>query len=111
MPSKPKRICQRCKRPITSARCDCHRQTDERPSAARRGYGWWWRNQNKTGMADRFIAENPLCAKCADEGRVVAGFAVDHIIPHRGNEALLRDWGNLQTLCQTCHAVKTARGE
>lgn len=58
-------------------------------------------------MADRFIAEHPLCVECEREGRVVPGYAVDHIVPHRGNVALLKDWDNLQTLCQRHHAIKS----
>ena len=36
---------------------------------------------------------------------------VDHVKPHRGDWALFADLDNLQTLCQSCHSAKTARGE
>jgi len=107
MPTKPKSLCQRCRK----AECDCRPAAEfSRKSAALRGYGWWWRNESKTGMADRFIAQNPLCAECERQGLVVAGYAVDHIAPHRGDDRLKKDWNNLQTLCQSCHATKTAKG-
>lgn len=28
---------------------------------------------------------------------------VDHIVPHKGDEALFFDSGNLQSLCKPCH--------
>ena len=34
---------------------------------------------------------------------------VDHIIPHKGDEALFWDEDNLQSLCTPCHNQKTAR--
>jgi 5-methylcytosine-specific restriction endonuclease McrA len=34
---------------------------------------------------------------------VAAAFAVDHIVPHRGDRRLLLDRNNLQSLCQRCH--------
>ena len=82
-----------------------------RQSAARRGYGHWWRNEKRTGMADRFIAANPLCVECLREGRTEAATDVDHIVPHRGDKQLLRDWTNLQALCAHHHNQKTGRGE
>lgn len=33
----------------------------------------------------------------------VVGTVVDHITPHKGDEALFFDQGNLQTLCKPCH--------
>lgn len=57
-----------------------------------------WRN-----MRDAFIATHPLCAVC---DRVAT--EVDHIVPHRGNAALMWDWDNLQSLCKPHHSAKTA---
>jgi 5-methylcytosine-specific restriction protein A len=34
---------------------------------------------------------------------------VDHIIPHRGDQALFWDEENWQPLCLVCHNAKTAR--
>jgi 5-methylcytosine-specific restriction enzyme A len=44
----------------------------------------------------------PLCAMCAEEGRVTAATVVDHVEPHRGN--LMAFWrGELQSLCKSHH--------
>lgn len=45
-----------------------------------------------------------ICARCGQPGLVV-----DHIVPHKGDEALAFDPSNLQTLCKACDAKKTAR--
>ncbi|MEP2204764.1 MAG: HNH endonuclease signature motif containing protein [Tateyamaria sp.] len=36
---------------------------------------------------------------------------VDHIIPHRGDEALFNDRNNLQSLCTPCHSRYKQRSE
>jgi len=36
---------------------------------------------------------------------------VDHIIPHRGDEALFNDRNNLQSLCAPCHNRRKQRLE
>lgn len=46
---------------------------------------------------------------CQRAGRVTVGYALDHIVPHEGNRALLFDRLNVQYLCRTCHSVKTAK--
>jgi len=39
---------------------------------------------------------------CASEGRTTSATIADHVIPHKGNEALFWD-GKLQPLCKTHH--------
>ncbi|MDO6587341.1 HNH endonuclease [Salipiger sp. 1_MG-2023] len=36
---------------------------------------------------------------------------VDHITPHKGDETLFFDPGNLQALCKLCHASRKQREE
>lgn len=56
-----------------------------------------------TRTAKHHKAVHPRCAVCG----AIAGLETDHIIPlHRGGT---NDWSNLQSLCQECHATKTAR--
>ena len=43
-----------------------------------------------------------------EQGDVVAATVVDHIVPHKGNEAFMWDESNYQSLCKTCHDRKTA---
>lgn len=94
------------------SRCPLHakqqqRQIDaNRPNAHQRGYNHRWRKASAAYMQD-----HPLCEECERKGRVTAAQCVDHKIPHRGDEQLFWDSGNWQSLCQRCHARKTARGE
>lgn len=116
MPVAPKAICARCRR----TGCDCKAKSrkeyqqgldERRGSAASRGYGWRWRNPDKTGAADQYIAANPLCAECARHGKVRAASDVDHIVPHKGDSDLFWDQDNWQSLCGLCHKAKSGRGE
>ena len=81
------------------------RGKDNRPSAHQRGYNHKWRRERK-----RFLAKNPICRICEDEGYVKSASVVDHIVPHRGDQKLFWDKSNWQPLCQRCHNAKTARG-
>jgi 5-methylcytosine-specific restriction protein A len=84
---------------------------DPRPSAAKRGYNWRWRNENGTGAADQFLRDHPLCAECQRQGLLTAATCVDHVIPHRGNQELFWEALNWEALCAPCHSAKTARGQ
>lgn len=55
----------------------------------------------------RFLAEHPLCACCARQGRTTAAAEVDHKVPlHEGGQDVE---SNLQGLCIPCHKAKSAR--
>ena len=62
----------------------------------------WWRKTRK-----RKLKEEPLCRECLKKGKVVAATEVDHIKPHREEKDLFFDYDNLQSLCKSCHSVKT----
>ena len=49
------------------------------------------------------LLKHPLCKYCADLGIINKANIVDHIKPHEGNEALMFDADNLQSLCKQCH--------
>jgi 5-methylcytosine-specific restriction protein A len=68
--------------------------------AQRRGY-----RELKTARWRRFrkLVIAPLCVCCKANGRPTAAALVDHIIPHHGDEALIYDEGNCQSLCNWCH--------
>jgi 5-methylcytosine-specific restriction enzyme A len=54
------------------------------------------------------LARAPWCVDCLGEKVYTPASDVDHIKPHRGNRALFFDYGNLQSLCHSCHSRKTA---
>ena len=77
---------------------------EARGSAHSRGYDGAWRKA-RAG----YLAHHPLCVHCLARGHVTAATDLDHIVPHRGDEALFWDAGNnWQALCHTCHSKKTA---
>tara|TARA_R110002020_G_scaffold466850_1_gene689882 strand:+ start:2740 stop:3093 length:354 start_codon:yes stop_codon:yes gene_type:complete len=59
------------------------------------------------GTRSHHIRMNPICKQCKEEdGRVVPGEVVDHIIPVRqGGKPF--DFDNLQTLCHDHHNIKS----
>ena len=76
-----------------------------RGGAAARGYDARWREARAL-----FLKQNPLCAFCQAEGKIVPATVVDHIIPHRGDQRLFWDQANWESLCERHHNEKTGRG-
>lgn len=54
------------------------------------------------------MAVDPLCLFCRLLGIVAPGAVVDHVHPPRGDYHLQRNPDNLQVLCTSHHAFKTA---
>ena len=54
----------------------------------------------------RELSKHPLCAACLLNGRVVSGEHIDHVFPHRREEAKFHR-NIFQTLCASCHSLKT----
>lgn len=71
-------------------------------SATQRGYTGDWSRASRA-----YRKENPLCVRCKAEGRLVAATQVDHIKPWRGDRNLFWDITNWQSLCASCHSLKT----
>lgn len=62
-----------------------------------------WRN-----VREQVLQGNPLCVNCQTLGLLTVAQMVDHIDPVRlGGE--FWDMANLQSLCNSCHASKSAR--
>lgn len=80
------------------------RYKDTRPSPSKRGYGGRWRHLRRIHLSG-----NPLCDACTRLGITALATDVDHIIPHKGDEQLKYDADNLQSLCHSCHSIKTAK--
>jgi 5-methylcytosine-specific restriction protein A len=82
-----------------------------RGTAHQRGYDARWRRARAA-----YLAAHPLCAECSRQGRVTPARVVDHVVPHRGDQALFWDEANWQPLCDhtspfDCHGAKTGRGQ
>ncbi|MBS7837378.1 HNH endonuclease [Wohlfahrtiimonas chitiniclastica] len=72
---------------------------DHKQSSAKRGYGYKWQKTREL-----FLKENPLCVYCERNGIITSANVVDHIEPHRGDQALFWDRNNWQSLCSSCHS-------
>lgn len=57
------------------------------------------------------LSRQPLCCYCQQQGKVTAATVADHINPHKGDESLFFDGGNLQSLCKTCHDSAKQKAE
>ncbi len=94
-------------------------------TSAQRGYGYRWQKERAA-----HLAAHPFCEYCLRERAIVArvvaevivecarrsiplpyGNVVDHVVPHRGDEALFWDKTNWATLCQTHHSRDKQRQE
>ena len=107
MPQKPKTPCKHpsCPALVDAGQCYCDKHKSlhpERPSPAKRGYNSRWRK-----VRAAYLCKHPLCVKCLAQGRYVQATVVDHIVPHRGDPALLWNENNFQALCKPCHDKKT----
>jgi 5-methylcytosine-specific restriction enzyme A len=76
-----------------------------RGSSHARGYDATWRKARA-----HYLAEHPLCVRCAERQRTTAASVVDHVVPHRGDMALFWNQSNWAALCTRCHNAKTATG-
>lgn len=90
-------------------RCSKHRakvsqEVDaRRGTAAARGYGARWQR-----VRAAYLKAHPLCVKCLELGTMKAASEVDHIIPHCGDQVLMWEEKNFQSLCKSHHSAKTA---
>lgn len=48
------------------------------------------------------LERSPFCAVCGAKAAIA-----DHIVPHKGDESLFFNEGNVQSLCWKCHSAKT----
>lgn len=68
----------------------------------------WQRLRMSVLLRDQFTCQWPGCARMeVDTSQLVA----DHREPHRGDEELFWDEGNLQCLCKPCHDSAKQREE
>ena len=77
-----------------------------RSKAIARLYNWNWRRARHV-----YLIEHPLCCYCQREDRLRPASVVDHITPHRGDDALFWNPDNWQPLCAPCHDSAKQREE
>ena len=75
-----------------------------------------WRRWHKTARWQRLrwsvlVEELFTCRMCRRIEADTAALVADHVVPHRGNEALFWDRANLQCLCKACHDSAKQRAE
>jgi len=104
MPMASKKPCSAhgcCQYVVNSGFCTQHapQRWGFRGSASARGYDRPWRE-----LSERKRAVNPVCEHC----HAAPADCVDHIVPIRVRPSSRMSWGNLQSLCQRCHDLKTA---
>ena len=59
-------------------------------------------------LRNYYIQKNPCCEQCQRDGTIKGGQCVDHVKPIiMGGSPV--DVKNLQTLCNSCHAIKSGR--
>jgi 5-methylcytosine-specific restriction endonuclease McrA len=68
----------------------------------------WYRRDRWKRLRVHVIFDAAL--RCANCGEISEYLEVDHIEPVRDHPAAFFDRANLQALCPSCHAAKTARG-
>jgi 5-methylcytosine-specific restriction protein A len=119
----PKKPCAHpgCSRLVDlgSPHCAAHAMQDkrdrDRPADAKRAslpYRKWYKRKawcGPDGRRARQLGAEPLCVLCPDHSRQIATIA-DHVVPHNGDHGLF--WfGELQSLCKSCHDIKKQRTE
>lgn len=63
----------------------------------------WYDSARWRKISRQQKAEHPLCEMCLAKGAVIAAEVADHVVPHRGDYQLF--WfGDLQSLCWSCHS-------
>lgn len=108
MPYQPLKRCSfpNCRNRVKSGRCELHnqRQKDDRPNANKRGYDHKWAKYRKG-----YLAQNPLCVMCLEQGNYTPATVIDHIKPVENGQAdpLFWEQSNHQALCRNCHSYKT----
>lgn len=80
------------------------RLSEHRKAAAR-----LYRSGQWLALRRQQLTMQPFCAECLRAGKYTLASEVDHVVPHRNDEALFYDPLNLQSLCHPCHSIKTAR--
>jgi len=83
-------------------RSNWNKRLERTGSTTERGYGHAWRKLREVVLK----RDNYLCVQCRKDGRLTEATDVDHILNKAkgGTDSI----DNLQSLCDSCHKIKTA---
>ena len=100
MPTKPPRLCPRCKQPVKGGPCPrCHPAWGNAPVSWQQGSTSRWRRLRAAHLQGQPWCVAIGCQQLATD--------VDHVVPlSQGGERY--DAGNLQSMCRRHHQQKTA---
>lgn len=109
MPSKPSRLCPRCKRVVKGACEQCNKQREvlkdqRRGSSHERGYDGRWREYSKARLA-----QHPLCVDCEKRGKLTAATLTGHMVPGWADKSRFWDETNHVSQCASCNAKQDHR--
>lgn len=102
----PKLVKSRSQKGYCDDHADKRSNWNKRPertgSTTERGYGHAWRKLREVVLK----RDNYLCVQCGKDGRLAEATDVDHILNKAkgGTDSI----DNLQSLCDSCHKIKTA---
>lgn len=95
-----------CPNRVERGYCDKHQPVKPSHAGGSNPYNTArWRRERR-----EHLSQHPLCVECQKDGRVTVATHVDHVIPHRGSDALMWDRSNWQSLCITHANRKTGLG-
>ena len=84
---------------IVKGKCDRCKPATHTRTTGQRGYDHAWRL-----LSERKRQNDPLCERCADNGRVTPATEVHHIQSIADAPHLRLTWDNLMSVCAACHA-------
>ena len=99
-------VCGGIKKHGECSRCGPIVKTENRENSNKRGYDYQW---SKLSKAVR--EQEPLCHDCLEAGRTKPSEEVHHIKKVADYPELRMVRSNLMALCESCHSIRTARGE
>ncbi len=105
MPRSSKKPCSApsCGALTDSRFCAKHKATKSKhKTKVELGYDYGWIKLSK-----RYKQANPLCVHCLAKDKIVPVEICDHIIPVHIHPDGVKDEDNLQSLCRSCHHIKT----
>ena len=87
------------------------RRSPDRRSPKALAYRRWYAKAAWRKLRAEQLQKQPWCRLCAEMDRWTRATVVDHRKPHRGDEALFFDPGNLDSLCRLHHNCTKQRLE